>query len=330
MSPEQRARALLYLSRFIGTEVPAAFLQKTAEHCAPAGIPHIHSLQEGIYKPKGSPHAFCLWSRSAVGGASAVYPDELHVESNGTWTMDYAPKDGGLESAVNRSVFKVMEDKLPLLVIATSRPKSSHGGARYRILGLAMIENFDAGADVFRIRGASTAVVEGFKAVNTDEAELAQVEIREHLILPMDLHEPRATYTASRAARSRAFGSIVLEEYRRQCCVCSSMFVLREPGKGPLVEAEAAHIIPVHAKGPDDPRNGISLCRRHHWAFDAGLFTVTAGLLVRLSPAVSRAEQHRFDLVEYDGELVARPVRESCEPDPRALEWHQENVFRAA
>ena len=108
------------------------------------------------------------------------------------------------------------------------------------------------------------------------------------------------------------------------------MFVLREPGKGPLVEAEAAHLIPVHAKGLDDPRNGISLCRRHHWAFDAGLFTVTAGLLVRLSPAVSRAEQHRFDLVEYDGELVAPPVRESCEPDPRALEWHHEKVFRAA
>ena len=244
--------------------------------------------------------------------------------------MDYAPKGGGLESAVNRSLLKVMEDKLPLLVIATSRSKSSRAGARYRILGLAMIESFDARAQLFHLRGASTAVLEGFKGVNSSEEELAQVEIREHLILPMELHEPRPMYTASRAARSSAFGAIVLEEYRRQCCVCGSMFVLREPVRGALVEAEAAHIIPVHAKGPDDPRNGISLCRRHHWAFDAGLFTVTAGLLVRLSPAVTRAEQNRFDLAEYDGELVARPARESCEPDSRALEWHQSKVFRAA
>jgi putative restriction endonuclease len=26
--------------------------------------------------------------------------------------------------------------------------------------------------------------------------------------------------------------------------------------------------------GPDDPRNVISLCRLHHWAFDNGLFSI--------------------------------------------------------
>ena len=330
MTSEERARALLYLSRYIGTEVPAVFLQKTNEHCPPAGIPHIHSLQEGIYKPKGSPHAFCIWSRSAVGGASAVYPDALRIEGDGTWRMEYAPKEGGLDSAVNRSLFKIIEDSLPVLVIATSRPKDAPGGARYRILGLAVIERFDERAGVFVLRGASPAVLAGLRSAQSDEEELACVEIREQLILPMALSEPRATYTASRALRSRAFGSIVLDEYRRQCCVCGSLFFLREPGRGPLVEAQAAHIIPVSENGPDDPRNGMSLCRRHHWAFDAGLFTVTAGLLVRLSPAVARAERRKFDLEEYDGESVSRPARESCVPDPQALEWHQGRVFRAA
>jgi putative restriction endonuclease len=112
--------------------------------------------------------------------------------------------------------------------------------------------------------------------------------------------------------------------------VCGALFVLRESGRGTLVEAEAAHIIPVRENGPDDPRNGMSLCPRHHWAFDAGLFTVTAGFLVRLSPAVARAERRKFDLEEYDGEPISRPVRESCVPDSRALEWHQDRVFRAA
>lgn len=330
MTSEQRARALLYLSRYIGTEVPAAFLQRSSEHCAPAGIPHIHPLQEGIYKPKGSRHAFCVWSRSAVGGASAVYPDELRVEFDGTWCMNYAPKEGGLNSAVNRSLFASMEDKLPVLVIATSRPKEAPGGARYRMLGLAMIEAYDQASNYFVLRGATAAVLAGLRDVQPDEDDLARVEIREQLILPMEMSEPRRAYVSSRDARDRAFGSIVLEEYRRQCCVCGALFVLRERGQRTLVEAQAAHIIPVREKGPDDPRNGVSLCPRHHWAFDKGLFTVTAGMLVRLSPSVLRAERRKFDLEEYDGEPVARPARESCVPDPRALEWHQERVFRAA
>jgi len=35
-------------------------------------------------------------------------------------------------------------------------------------------------------------------------------------------------------------------------------------------EAEAAHIVPYSALGKDDIWNGITLCRTHHWAFDAG------------------------------------------------------------
>ncbi len=94
MTSDQRARALIYLSRFVGTEVTAAFLQRTAQQCPPAGIPHIHSLQEGIYKPAGAQHAFCIWSRSAAGARDAVYPDELRLETDGTWSMDYAPQKG--------------------------------------------------------------------------------------------------------------------------------------------------------------------------------------------------------------------------------------------
>jgi hypothetical protein len=330
VTAEARARALLYLSQFIGAEVTAAFLQKTSAHCAPAGIPHVHSLQEGIYKPKGSLHAFCIWSRSVVGGAAAIYPDVLHVERDGTWRMDYAPKHGGLTRAANRSLLKAMEDHLPVLAIATSRARETPGGARYRILGLAMVESFDNASAVFQLRGATPAILDGLRFAQPDDESLAQVEIRERLALPMRLGESRPTYAASRPVRESAFASIVMEEYRRQCCVCGSRFVLREGSERVLVEAQAAHIIPVKELGPDDPRNGVSLCRRHHWAFDAGLFTVTDALLFRLSPAVSRAERRRFDLEEYDGEPVSRPVRESCNPDPMALEWHQSHVFRSA
>lgn len=329
MSPEQRARALVYLSRFVGTEVTAAFLQKTDRECPLAGIPHIHSLQEGIYKPAGSEHVFCVWSRSAAGGVEARYPDELRMESDGTWAMDYAPKDGGLDLAVNRGLLACFRDKLPVLAIATTRPKGAAGGARYRILGLAMVEDYDRTANLFRLRGCTAAVADSLRGVAAPD-EVEEVDIRDRLVLPFVLSEPRPSYASERDLRDRAFRSIVLDEYKRQCCVCGALFLLKQDGKEPLVEAEAAHIIPVPKRGPDDPRNGLSLCRRHHWAFDRGLFTVTEARLVRISPAVRRAQVQRFDLEEYEGEPIAGPARESCVPDPSALAWHQDHVFRVA
>lgn len=41
-----------------------------------------------------------------------------------------------------------------------------------------------------------------------------------------------------------------------------------------LPEVGAAHIYPKSEGGPDDPRNGIPLCKVHHWAFDCGWFSV--------------------------------------------------------
>ncbi len=99
----------------------------------------------------------------------------------------------------------------------------------------------------------------------------------------------------------------MLDEYRGQCAVCQAKFLF-----------------------PDDPRNGLSLCPRHHWAFDEGLFTVTDAVTVRVSPAVLRAERRRFDLEEYDGESLVAPAHEICRPHEEAIGWHRKRVFRAA
>ncbi|WP_244531481.1 HNH endonuclease [Halogranum amylolyticum] len=40
-------------------------------------------------------------------------------------------------------------------------------------------------------------------------------------------------------------------------------------------EVEAAHIYPRSENGADDPRNGLALCKLHHWAFDSGWLAVS-------------------------------------------------------
>lgn len=327
---DQHARSLLALSRYTGREVGAAFLREPREHCPEVNLEVIHSLAEGIFKPAGSPYALCVWSRSAARADTEVYPDQVTTQPDGTWSMDYAMKGNDPLSATNQSLFACMRDAVPLLVIVTTRPKTAPGGARYRIFGLAIIERFDEGVHRFSLRGGALSVAAAIDPVIGPEAGV-RTYLQGRVATPfVRLAEPRGQYVASRDARDRAFRDTILDTYRQQCCVCQSFFKLREPAGTSLIEAQAAHIIPVGEQGPDDPRNGLSLCPRHHWAFDAGLFTVTDGRSVRVSPAVKRAQRQHFNLEEYDGERLVGASDECFLPAPEALEWHRQHRFRAA
>jgi putative restriction endonuclease len=327
MNPEQRLRAIFILSKYTGFEVTSVFLRHTFEQCPSAGIEAIHPLIEGIYKPKDSEYAFAIWSRSAAGVDAEIYPDEFKESPDGGWQMQYAAKSGSLDSATNRSLFACLRDKQPLLVIVTSRGSNHLEGARYRLLGPALLADFDSTTRRFRVTGSTPAVIEPFAKIGTPE-QLEETYLRSGLILPMpSIAEERKQYIASREARDQAFQQLVHVEYGRICCLCRSMFILREQNSI-LSESEAAHIIPVAQRGPDDIRNALSLCKRHHWAFDAGLFTISDANEALVSPAVRRAERQKFDLEEYDGEGIVGPTNPICRPDSGALSWHREHRFR--
>jgi predicted restriction endonuclease len=72
------------------------------------------------------------------------------------------------------------------------------------------------------------------------------------------------------------------------------------------------------------------LCRAHHWALDAGLFTLTADYAIVVSPLVQRADSRKFELLgsQLAGRRMQVPKREVIAPHRAALEWHQGNVFR--
>jgi len=329
MTSEERVRAILELSRYTGSEISSEFIRKTEDHFPAAGIERIHNLIEGIYKPARDQYVFCIWSKSATGAATEIYHDILIPQPDGSWVMQYAAKRGDLESGVNRSLFACMSDSVPILVIVTSRASSSSQRARYKLLGPAIIENFDPSTRRFSLCGNSPPMISQLSK-QYGPVDVTMLQMRNRLIMPFQLHEDRAAYRAMQVIRDQAFRKIILDEYRCQCAVCQSKFRLKQEGKEPLVEAEAAHIISVNAKGTDDPRNGLSLCRRHHWAFDEGLFTVTDGRTVKISPSVLIAERRRFDLEEYEGESIVPPANEICRPSEEALHWHQKRIFRRA
>lgn len=328
MNLEQRAQAILKLSRITGVDVTSHFIRQTSSYFPQAEIPRIHNLAEGIYKPASDKYALCIWSRSAAGHDHEIYPDVFLPQSDGSWVMHYAAKSGPLDSAINSSLFACMSDKIPLIVIVTSKPKESPGGARYRILGSAIIEDFEPSNRRFLVRGCSSLVASQLIQPDKDD-DVADFMIRSQVIMPFHVRETRKEYLTKHEARERAFRQIILEEYNQVCAVCQSKFYLKLSDIEPLVEAEAAHIIPVNFQGPDDPRNGLSLCRRHHWSFDKGLFTVTENREIEVSPSVLQAERLKFDLEEYKGMPIIAPTHDIYQPHEKALYWHKQNVFKS-
>ena len=125
----------------------------------------------------------------------------------------------------------------------------------------------------------------------------------------------------ARIARSAAFKRRLLPLYDYRCAICG----LSHAGKSGHWEAEAAHIVPRSLKGADDARNGLVLCKSHHWAFDSGLFGIASNRTVVLQPAAA-AEPRNAHLLPFQGKPITGPSITSFEPSPDALAWHRENV----
>lgn len=119
------------------------------------------------------------------------------------------------------------------------------------------------------------------------------------------------------------FRSKVMRAYTTRCCVCEL---------GHAVLLDAAHIVEdKHELGVPAVRNGLSLCKIHHAAYDAGILGVTPETRIEI----------RSDILhEIDGPLLehglkalhGQPLRvlpkaRTDQPDPKLLEIHYERFL---
>jgi putative restriction endonuclease len=167
------------------------------------------------------------------------------------------------------------------------------------------------------------ALVSGDPPVTETEVAKAEKEIDQRSQKPFALFQPDALLEETRVkriARSRAFRTRVTALYSCTCAVCGLSLVDRDG----VSEAEAAHIVPRRLMGADDPRNGLSLCRSHHWAFDRGLFGVQQGV-VRLGSA-TLSDSRNGHLEPFKGKTLLQPVNSTFAPASEALDWHFANL----
>lgn len=320
MNTKTRFEILATLAKYTGQKVPARFLQRTSEYIP--GIDRFHSLKSGIYKPAGDEFALAIVTKP---GSPYADKDEV-VFIDGHWLMDYSPRAGGLKISDNQALVRCMDSKTPLAVFKQVFDKTSSQGSTYLVMGLGLITNYNADRDVFVLESVDWQTLELTTSVIPDEEERYEVQLYAQLTNEFHtfVHEDRTTYSVSAPIRDIAFRNVVLTEYEYHCSICGMKFHY-----GELAEAQAAHIVPKHKKGTDDPRNGLSLCRTHHWAFDNGLFSLSENYKIKVSPVVSKADTTNFRLGEYSNAEISLPKNEIIYPHPSALNWHRRNIYQS-
>ena len=157
----------------------------------------------------------------------------------------------------------------------------------------------------------------------TGEAVTAErTRLEAALNQPPQLTEANDEYTeARRRARDTAFTALVREAYENTCAICGTE---RETPNG-NPEVEAAHIYPKRRGGADDVRNGIALCKLHHWAFDAGWFAIGDDFEIAVAEVPERDGYYEFKQLE--GTQITLPTNAAAQPAPMYLEAHREAVF---
>lgn len=133
-----------------------------------------------------------------------------------------------------------------------------------------------------------------------------------------------------RRYRDPGFRRIVLEAYNHSCAICD--FSIEFPsGNWPALDA--AHIQWHSCKGPDDIRNGLSLCALHHELFDRGAFTID-GNSPDFRVIVAKPVLELVPLTHLNGfhrkPLIRTPDRSSQRPAPESLQWHNKYVFKGS
>lgn len=226
----------------------------------------VASKAKAIYKPS--------WTKYAVSvreNLSKRYPDkEPTKRTDGTWEYLYFQEgsDPGARdrSYTNRGLLECILDSVPVGVMRQTKSKP---GARYEILGPALVMDWKSG--FFRLEGFSKDGVAKNLGVRTKlraiARERADAAVASREFDPTSIEDERRRTMASIVQRrgQPAFREELIEAYQGRCAIT---------GYSALDALEAAHIVPYRGSDTNEVSNGILLRADVHTLFDVGLIAI--------------------------------------------------------
>jgi len=118
--------------------------------------------------------------------------------------------------------------------------------------------------------------------------------------------------------RHSLFPRCIRSLYDDACAVCRLSVTI--PAKASIVDA--VHIMPFGIFHNDDPRNGMTLCKNHHWVFDIGGISVDPDYKIRVSKHLTA-----LPLFVPPNTRLLLPSDAAYAPAQEALSWHRDNIF---
>ena len=147
----------------------------------------------------------------------------------------------------------------------------------------------------------------------------------EKLIKESELPEPSLTGSGEKVStkansvkRDSAFRLKIKKLYGNACAMCGA----KRFTAAAYPEVQAAHIFPKEKNGSDDLRNGIALCRLHHWAFDGGLLAITDDRKILIRAEIKGQDDY-LQITQHEGESILLPSEIKYTPIPLFLAAHR-------
>ena len=141
---------------------------------------------------------------------------------------------------------------------------------------------------------------------------------------PFSMQRDVASVQTETPVRNAGFRRAIMKIYEYACAVCE-LNIRASRGES---ATDAAHIIPFSVSYNDDIRNGMSLCKLHHWAFDTGLISLDDDYQIIVSPSMSEQGPTERMLTQLRDKRIWRPDDDRYHPNRGALEWHRMRVLR--
>ncbi|MBI4849883.1 MAG: HNH endonuclease [Nitrospirae bacterium] len=150
----------------------------------------------------------------------------------------------------------------------------------------------------------------------------------EHLLIaeanePYTANIPQERIRFKEKVREAGFRHLIMSIYNYTCSVCN-MRILTLEGASVV---DAAHIVPFSVSANDDIRNGIALCKLHHWSFDEGLISIDDSFRVMITPLLNAQRPTEWLLTGLKNKQIMLPQNETLYPAQEALHYHRENKF---
>lgn len=174
------------------------------------------------------------------------------------------------------------------------------------------------GADFGRIirLGFATSSDMQLPAEPTLESAIGFFDQASHVRTDWRPHRLEATLQ-SRLFRDAVFRKLILHAYDRTCAITATI----NTDGADRYEAQAAHLWPVAAEGPDIEQNGIAVSGTAHWLLDKHAFTLNPDFTVRIMPGLI---DPRFRaLLPADGQRIRLPADTRLWPHAEFLDHHR-------